>query len=212
MEPAVDRTAFDPSVAVDPALLVPADVHLVVRAVREMTVAGRLHTVVLGSCRARSSEPRSPGRAERFHRPAARHLADPEQVLLERHPQDQPQRTSVRAPGEVELEHAAVVGGAALGHGHPRAVVGVRGEQRRGRVAPQVLPPTTSPAASWTSYAPSTTDRRPTSRRRGSCRPACRRPARPPTVARVRPPPSDGWRLRPWRARPGCHRADPGSS
>ena len=132
----VGRThRLDPPLAVEPALLVPPDVDLVVRAVGEMAVAGRLQAV-LPDLVEREAPRRDRLRAQRLRRPAARHLADPQQVVLEREPRDQTERAAVRARGQVELERAAVVRRAALGDRDARAVVGVRGEQVGRRAAP----------------------------------------------------------------------------
>ncbi len=129
---------LDPAPAVDTAFLVVPDVDLIGGPIGEIAVAGRLQAVVLDLVH-REAPRRDRLRAERLGGPAARHLAEPQEVLLERHLQDQPQGASVRTRGEVELERSPVVRGAALGHGHPRAVIGIRREQV-GRRAPPGLP------------------------------------------------------------------------
>ena len=126
---------LDPPVAVEPALLVPTDVDLVVRAVGQMAVARRLQAV-LPDLVEREAPSRDRLRPQRLGGPAARHLADPQQVLLEREPRDQSERTVLRARRQVELERAAVVRRTALGHRDARSVIGIRGEQVGRRAAP----------------------------------------------------------------------------
>ena len=98
----------DPPVAVDAALLVPPGVHLVVRARVQRAVADR---PVLG--RGRLRERVRPRRdrlgLEGGHRPRARDLAQPVQVALRIHREDQPHHTAAGARVQVELDRAAVV-------------------------------------------------------------------------------------------------------
>ena len=98
----------DPPVAVDAALLVPPGVHLVVRARVQRAVADR-PVLRRGGLRERVRPRRDRLGLEGGHRPRARDLAQPVQVALRIHREDQPHHTAAGARVQVELDRAAVV-------------------------------------------------------------------------------------------------------